>query len=381
MLTKTGKHRITSLMTLNKRKNNRETSLDILRGIAVCTMVLAHVIAFLYKDENRLLKGLQYFGGTVSFTVFLLVSGAVSYLAYMHIPKDKWSKKRTNLLRRALRLLVGYYIVAIISTLQDFPLPPDISWINNILKIIFFIKVPGYTEFILPFIFFSLVIVIFRNTIKALLEDKLFLLLVGILAYNIGFLIYNIHIPSLITPFTALLAGYLNWYRFPILQYTPIFLLGLFTGETIKSDKSHNKKFIIFFSILALSLIFLITSFIAKPLAQFPYIEEFQRWPPTISFLSVGLLFSYIILSMFQIRLNISVLQPIKRIFILLGKSAFSIYISHIIILQVINLLFEVRLNSLIAVLIALFLLLGICLGIVTLSRLIRLKCDIIAHS
>ncbi|MFC1780555.1 acyltransferase family protein [Patescibacteria group bacterium] len=315
-----------------KIKNKREVSLDMLRGIAVLLMVLAHTIAFVYTGENSFLNSVKKFGDTVCFTIFLLVSGASSYLAYIRVANTKWKQKKKVLIRRLVKLLLGYYLVALISSLSDFSFPISSDWLENMFQILFFIKVPGYTEFLLPFIFYGFIIVIAWERIKKLLKNKDLLISIGILTYTFGFLLYNLSIPDFLIPLKALLIGHENMYRFPLFQYFWVFLAGLWLGEFFngyRKQKLNALLKITFTLFVILSLTLLI-----KPLASFPYNEEFQRWPPSISFIVIGISFAFTCLALIKIKIKQVSLDFIKNTFSYFGKSAFFIYIVHIITLQ-----------------------------------------------
>jgi uncharacterized membrane protein/predicted deacetylase len=313
-------------------KNKREVSLDILRGIAVLLMVFAHTIAFVYTGENSILNSFQKFGNTVCFTIFLLVSGASSYLAYIKVTNAKWKQKKKVLIKRLMKLLLGYYLVALISSLSDFSFPISTDWLENIFQILFFIKVPGYTEFLVPFIIYRFVIVIAWERVKKLLKNKDLLIAIGILTYIFGFLLYNLSVPDFLIPFKALFVGHVGMYRFPLLQYFWVFLAGLWLGEFFNGQRKQKLNALLrvtFTSFIILSLTLLI-----KPLASFPYSEEFQRWPPSVSFIIIGISFSFTVLTLTKIRIKNVILDFLQNTLSYFGKNAFLIYIVHIIILQ-----------------------------------------------
>ena len=76
-----------------KNSSKREDSLDILRGLAVIFMVLAHTIAFLHTKSNSILNFFQEFGDTVCFTTFLFVSYTEKNVAFSFKASRKGNKR------------------------------------------------------------------------------------------------------------------------------------------------------------------------------------------------------------------------------------------------------------------------------------------------
>ncbi|MBN2016506.1 acyltransferase family protein [Candidatus Dojkabacteria bacterium] len=313
----------------------RELSFDILRGIAVFLMILAHTIAFFDESNSSLLNFLQKLGDTVCFTTFLLVSGSAVYYSALSVTEKDWKKKKRKFFNRIIKLLLGYYFAAIISSLKDFPLPITTEWLKNIFEIIFFVKVPGYTEFLLPFIFYSLLVIVFRKKIGALIRSKYLALSVGIISYLLGHILYHISLPSPLTYYKALVAGESNWYRFPILQYLGIFLIGILLGQLLKKTKTLKTRVQNLSIITLISIIFLSLFTLIEPLSRFPLDEKFQRWPPSVGFILIGLSFAITIIFLIQIKIKNFTLEPLKEAIIFLGSNAFSLFIYHILILQI----------------------------------------------
>jgi len=319
---------------------NRDNSLDILRGIAVVAMILAHTIAFFHTQESEFMNILKYFGDTITFTTFLLVSGAVLYFAYISIDNKAWKQKRSIVFERIAKLLIGYYVVAIISTLRDFPFPPNSEWIFHLLKIFLFVKVPGYTEFLIPFIFYAVIIVLLRKYVKRMLQNELLVFIVALVAYACGSILYRISIPLPLHYYVSLLAGEDGWYRFPLLQYTPVLLLGLIIGKRIKQAKNQKSKFIQIFSLSTILFVLMSITLLIPQLSRFPYSDEFQRWPPSLGFLLTSLAFACMLLTALNLPLKQKKLLIPTQLLVFFGRFAFGYYIYHIIILQLEHLLF-----------------------------------------
>lgn len=334
-------------MSQNVLKNKkRNATFDITRGVAVFLMVLAHAIAFFHTGGNPFIKFFQNFGDTVCFTTFLLISGATSYLAYLDISSNKWISKRINLIKRIFGLLIGYYLVAFISSLHEFDLPINKEWIKKVFEILLFIKIPGYTEFLLPFIIFSILIILFRKLFIDLSKNSRLTILIGLAIYCFSYILYLINSPAPFIYYKSIFVSESDWFRFPILQYLIVFLTGILIGKFFKTQTNQNLRLVDLVKIsISLTLILLLT-IIRTPLAQFPYYDEFQRWPPALSFLLIGIIFTISIILLFEYTDKYCSLNKIQNIFSSLGKVAFPIYIIHIIILQLYNYVFNRKFSN-----------------------------------
>ena len=354
-------------------KNNklkRETSLDLLRGIAVLLMVLAHTIPFLHTSPRGLLLILQILGDTLCFTIFLLVSGASSYFAYLRNTDQEWIPKRVRLLKRLLKLLIGYYFVAIISSLQDFPIPPNHIWIKNVIQILVFIKVPGYTEFLLPFIFYGFLVLLFRHRLRTLVEKKRLIIILVPLTYLLGYVIHKVPLPSPLVYYKSLIAGEADWFRFPLLQYSGVFLIGILLGQLLERETFNRTRQLLLIKFTFISVIVLLSAFVLELYAHFPYIQEFRRWPPSITFIALGLSFSFIMLLLIHTKIEVTIFKLLRESIAFLGKFAFGIYTSHIVILQLEELLFGYKFSQTWQVLASYILLMLICAFLIPIIRL-----------
>jgi len=242
-------------------------------------MVLAHTVAFFHDGSNATLRFLQNIGDTVCFTVFLFISGSTAYHAYISSTQKEWKVKRYRMLKRLVILLFGYYTVALFSTLRDFSFPPDTGWIEHFAGIVFFVNIPGYTEFLIPFIVFGLLGFVFRKELNSLSKKPLLLICISALSYSAGTILYHVNVPDELINGKSLIAGAQGLYRFPLLQYFPIFLLGILSARLLKHTRSRSRKLsLLKFGTLSL-LLFIVIAVIVNPIAQFPYQANFQRWP------------------------------------------------------------------------------------------------------
>lgn len=323
---------------------NREKIFDNLRGVTVLLMILAHVIAFFYVGDNYVLSYFRTLGDTVAFSTFLFVSGAVSYIAYLSKEDNTWKTQQMKLLKRVGTLLLGYYFVAIVSSLENIKGADFLQVLSHVGNIIIFVEVPDYTEFILSFILYGLILIIFRKQIKFIISKPLILFIFVWVAYILGFILYYSPCPEFIMPLKSLFVGNLGFYRFPILQYMPIYFLGFYIGKYFEEYKTKTDRGIQSIVFLGAMLACLVTLKLSL-LESFPYGEDYGRWPPTIAFLLIGQVFVFASLLVLN---YIDLPKQVDRVIGYLGKNALSMYMIHIIILELIDLFFGFNTNSII---------------------------------
>ncbi|KKQ93639.1 MAG: hypothetical protein UT66_C0030G0008 [candidate division CPR2 bacterium GW2011_GWC1_39_9] len=307
--------------------------LDLLRGLAVFLMVLSHTVYFYHNGTSPFLLGLENFGNTVCFITFLVVSGAASYLAYF---KDGvFKRERKNKIVKRLKMLVlSYWVLAFFVTADQLVKGFGLAKWKIILDILTFRNLPSYTEYIPPFIIYTLLLILMPSFFEKIVRKTSKVLLYSAVFYLAGFVLYLLPSVSFFAPWKALLSGANGFYRFPIFQYMPVFLLGLFWGKKISETKGLVKKehFVLatIYSLIILEVVLIIAGAFLNGNLDFILL----RWPPSITFLGIGLGFAYLsALGLYRARQLTG--HPILRDFLLvLGQNAFALFWTHIFILQ-----------------------------------------------
>lgn len=324
--------------------NKRIAYIDILRGVAVLLMVVAHSFAFFYSGDNKYLRFVQYLGDSSAFVLFLFTSGISSYFSYIN--KDQSSK----IIQRSLVLFGVFYLVSFVSSIEDIIILANIKdqlWF--VFDLIVLKRMGDYSEFILPFAIFSISIFWLKNFYQKLLSSKVALIIFCVIIYFVGYFIYILPIPELLAPYVALFAGHENMYRFPILQYISIFIAGMYYARTL-GIKPLNLNLEIIRDFMGLILILLLSVY-STFLSSIPYSEPFNRWPPSIGFFSIGLIIALgLIVGSIQFKWNGS------KIVESLSKNAINIYLIHIIFLEIYKLIWGNKFaNSILVIFITIF--------------------------
>lgn len=311
----------------------RRYSLDILRLVAILLMLYAHVVSYFYTADVVLIVGLKDWANIVCFTTFLFVSGAVTYLAYLKNFR-KNNLPRAKLLKRTGILLTGYYLLAIIVSAEAIFQPERIV-LAKLIRILLLLDVPGYTEFLLPFVFYALLLLAMPRMIKQVATNGWLLLIVGGGLYVAGELLaLNLDLSGALASWGSLVWGDEGLYRFPVLQYLIVWLIGIHWG-TIMLDGEEEAVELKRESYL-LGILLLVA------LAAFAYQGEelvLRRWPPSLAFLAVGLAWvGFQLIFVFKIKRIARVVKRIYRSwgwFSFITEHAFAVLIVHTALITV----------------------------------------------
>lgn len=313
-------------------ENKRFFVLDLLRGVAVFLMVLAHAVFFFHNSTDQFLLSLQKIGNTVCFTTFFLVSGTILYIAYLS--HNDWTEKKNRLLKRILLLTSAYYILAFFVSINTILTTYGYERWGIILNILAFRNIPSFTEFIPPFIFYALLVYLFPLFFRRIAKSIALVVGFSVVFYFAGYFLYTQNLPSFLTPWQSLLSGKEGYFRFPIYQYFPILALGLFWGNFLTMTRELEKK-------IDFSKVLIIFSLGLSILSGVFYFYFFGtknillRWPPSISFLSFGLLFASASSWFFYKTKQLKNFPTIRDFILVLGQNAFAIFFSHIFIMQI----------------------------------------------
>ncbi|MBT3817458.1 MAG: DUF1624 domain-containing protein [Candidatus Magasanikbacteria bacterium] len=292
-------------------KCKRIDALDFLRGSAVFFMLITHINAVFLKDYNLFLDKLTWFGATICFSTFLF---CFAFIYGLKISKHTLNKKRQ--IKRALQILVIYYISAFFAAFFLYGhLRPD-----EIFDIVILKHIPLYTEFILAFVFYIILVILIEKPLKKAIKYPIPLLLFSIGIYLLSSLLYTIETsPQLLITLKNLFVGHEAHHTFGVLSYFPIFILGFLSGAIKK--KKYKKKFLIsLFAISTISLIFL----------RVTGLSVWYRWPPSTLFLLYGISYAFFIGISYSYIKKITYLN---KYFIHLGKNALHIFLLNIIVI------------------------------------------------
>ena len=260
---------------------NRDFSIDFLRATAILLMTITHVNALLYLGKNPILDIFTTAGATLCFSIFLFCS---AYVNGLKIQKGStFSFKDT--INRVLEIYMVYVILGILVT---FVLDSNISFCK-ITNIVLLNNIPAFTEFLIAFIIFSFVPLLFSKQIKYLIHKPLYLILITVLIYILGSIVYTqiskYTYPDSIRILLENIFGYKSVHIFPLTYYLPIYSLGILLS---KYNKSSMLKIVLIGSITLFSV-----------LLSFK-LSTWYRWPPSVLFLLYGFIYIPLIMLIYR---------------------------------------------------------------------------------
>lgn len=321
------------------KKNKRVLKVDFLRGLAILSMILTHVVALLYKGDSAFMGGAILWGVDISYFTFLFL---FAYIYGMKISKN--SVNNTKEVKRAISIYVVYLLLAFWIWIF---IPSRIDWMGAIT----FRILPEFIDFLPSFAFLTLLVVIFKPVISNLLKKEWLFIILSLIIYALSTSLYTLT-PSneFILILKANLVGHESLHTFGIFSYLPIFVLGLITG----SKQVKNEK-------INWGAIF-IASAITMPLIKYLGLSDWERWAPSVYFHLIGLSFASFILWIYEyIPLTIrKVLSFIEWI----GRRPLDFYIYHILLLIPLVLILNAPISS-IFLTILVYILVIICIKVI----------------
>ena len=294
----------------------RDTSLDFLRGNAIFFMILTHVIVLHYQGDNPTIQFFSWWGGTVCFTIFLFVFSAVIGLKLAAGKFNVWRE-----LLRSLILLIGYYVVAIwVYFFNEGHV--DSATISRIPDILTLRLQPEYVEFIIAFMLFVWLAVALKPAWIWLVQRSIPWLLVVVAVYVWSTVLYQYDWGGGYAEIIkAQLVGDPARHTFPVLAYFPIFALGMWWGYFIKSTKA---------TALIWGGVGFITTFGTLVALLTLRILPIERWPPTLSFMLIGLSYAFFIITLYPI---LRFIPLVPRFIRFVGRHPFEYFLYHLILL------------------------------------------------
>jgi hypothetical protein len=307
---------------------SRVWSLDILRGFYILVMVMAHSIFFFHQGRNTVFLTINNLADTISFTGLLFISGVTGYIAYIH-ERHPVNEVKHRVIKRLVVYLVSYYLLAIFADgiLNGF------SFIES-LKVIGFLKLVPFTEFIVAFIVYGVLKLPLRASYQYLAKRPQILMPVGIGLYLIGTLIAQYQLP--IPPgWQAIFVGAEGWYSFPVFQYALVYLMGVRLGRLYweRTSKAEQSREIVYAGVASLGISVVFAGL--HTVFDWNMIAIDQRFPPSLTFILSGVLVALSLFWMIARIHRLTRVTSIKLFVILLGQNAFAIFFTHTLLLYI----------------------------------------------
>ena len=262
----------------------RDHHLDIVKGLAVIMMSFVHVNIFFLNKQNLILDNITKWGAISCFSAFLLISGILVGKSINKGKKPNWFKiiKRTSFI----------YIVYLVIGLLSWYVAEGSLTISEIDNIIILYELPLLSEYLINFLLLSLLFRIGYGFFKKVSKSIVLTMLLSVGIYLLGQYLYSIELLNNVW-FKGLFVGIGDYHYFPLFQYLPIYLLGIYLGR-----RDERKTYIYAF----------ISVLIGYVLLKFLNIAFWRRFPPSPLFLLESLLipmFIFALLKAFKAKFRV----------------------------------------------------------------------------
>ncbi|MBD3311575.1 MAG: acyltransferase family protein [Candidatus Magasanikbacteria bacterium] len=296
-----------------KSKKTRFYEIDFLRGSAIFFMIITHVNAVFQSEYDLVLDKLTWWGATVCFTVFLFCFAFIYGLKLMR-------QKKLKIYREIKRFLILLAVYLTSAAIAHFFLQRSIDR-DTLLSILQFKYLPPYTEFIITFAIYVLVLIFAQKFFKYLLKKPITFIIFSFLIYGLSIYLYKVDGGTgTINDIKALFVGHEHVHSFGVLSYFPVFTLGMISGYIAESKKKRRLiNFILL--IISLALVFALISY---------NLSSWYRFPPSVLFLSYGISYCFAIILLYKI---IRKLGFIKKYILFLGKNALFIFLANVVVI------------------------------------------------
>ena len=200
----------------------RNREIDWGKGVLIAAMALCHVLQFFGRiDKDPAQYWIAFAINATAFSAFTFAYGRSVQLAYLDKPfRAVWLK----MLRSALRAYAAFVISGVgyrvLVEGKDFSFPV----VRQVATLKAF---PGWSEFLISFALYGAAALVLFPVWKKLLESKIAFWIVWALSFAAVLVPYerigNVRV--------AMLIGGTQFAFFPILQYLPYFLMGMYISK------------------------------------------------------------------------------------------------------------------------------------------------------
>jgi hypothetical protein len=286
----------------------RDYSIDIFKGLLVIGMVLVHIMQF-FSDSmiSVAVTHVVNYGNLITFSGFVFCFGYAVSISYLNRSYDKvWRK----LLKNTFKTLLAFYISGIAFKLFIGRSPLE----YETFKSVFILKdIPGWSEFLASFAYFNFVTLILFIPFKKLINNKLAFWGVFFILLLTSFMPYE----KITYNQLGILIGTKNFACFPVLQYMPFYILGMYFE---KYKIRFNVKLMLGALVLSAAPMYRLLGEGKLP----------ERFPPEASWITAPMLILYVY---FIISKYMAAYAPYLKPIIGLGQNAlFSLVMSNVLI-------------------------------------------------
>lgn len=200
----------------------RNRAIDYEKGVIVFVMVWDHVLAYFgngdaHPEQSAIMMAIC----SMAFSTFVFAYGRSVFLAY-------YSRDLKTAVPRMLGSAARSYLAFCISGIANNVLCQGKDFSRNVVKKVILLKdIPSMSEFLVSFAILAVLALVLYVPMKKMLEHKRAFWAVAALLLLSTFIPYerikSVHL--------GLLIGSKRFYLFPVLQYFPLFMAGLYVEK------------------------------------------------------------------------------------------------------------------------------------------------------
>ncbi len=197
---------------------SRAVYLDLFKTVLTVGMVLAHVIQLIDRTPGRFEHGASIYLNFITFSGFMFAFGIGVGLSY------RTGRPRTTMASRGAAPLL-LFIAYCISSFASIGLAGGQRLGGTeILDVVLLRRLYAYSEFLATFFLLSLVTSFMRPLVIRICDNGYLLLALGM----VSTILTVLHLSPPDAPLIGALIGSYHYASFPLLQYMPWFLLGVY---------------------------------------------------------------------------------------------------------------------------------------------------------
>lgn len=198
---------------------DRDLRIDVTKGLLTVGMVFAHVVQLLGEGDVPALGWFSLATNLVSFSGFMFCFGYVYWLAYLSRPVLPWA----SVGKTALKCYAAYVISGVACRVLYVQHTPTLEVLLSVATVR---DLPGYSEFLCSFAVVTALAAVLRPAVYWATGDVRRLAVVTLGAV----------LPTLVTvpdgdPLVGVLIGGERLSYFPVVQYAPLFLWGVWSAR------------------------------------------------------------------------------------------------------------------------------------------------------
>jgi hypothetical protein len=270
-------------MSTDQKHRSRDYTVDVMRAVAVILMIFAHTSFFVYSGTNVMANTAIRFANTITLSLFVFISGISAAKSIRNSGHISHVERNIKMAEYGLILYFSYVAVSLVSLLTAIQHVESSLIPGKILEILLFTSPPNFTEYMFLFMFLPFIALPFSHAIRTKSFDTFHAVVLSVVCYISGYVLYTSTVTGPLASLKELIAGGSTLLRFPLLFYIPVYVFGIW-WESNRSVRA-----------ILIGTAFTLICHLVSIIFTIPSLAIDVRWPPSIGFLSIGILSSMLL--------------------------------------------------------------------------------------